>query len=154
MLDKIFMDLGSNFVLRTAFISWLIAQLLKVLIHLLVEKKISMERLFGAGGMPSSHTSSVVALTFAVGFKEGLDSTIFAAVFIFAAIVIHDASRVRGSVGQHAQILNKINFEIFKDGRLQQERLKELIGHKPLEVTMGAILGVIVALVSFMGWPV
>lgn len=139
----------SNHVLLCAGLSWFIAQLLKTLIHLLLERRFSMERMVGAGGMPSSHTSTIVSLSVAVGFVEGFDSAMFAMGAVMTFIVMHDASRVRYSVGQHARLINKMLVESFKGGVVHHEKLKELIGHKPLEVYAGAVLGIIVSVVYF-----
>lgn len=142
-------DILNNKVLLCAITSWFLAQSLKVVIHYFVEGEFKLERFHGAGGMPSSHTSTIVALTGAVGYTEGFGSTMFAIAFVMATIVMHDASSVRRSVGDHAKLLNQVVQKVFEEG-VNQQNLKELIGHKPLEVFAGAILGILVTLSFYL----
>lgn len=138
-------QLSRNHILNVAVLSGLIAQVLKVIIVILTTKKIDMKRLTGSGGMPSSHTAFVVALSTAVGRDSGWDSPLFALAVVFAAIVMYDAAGVRRAAGEQAAILNVI-IEDFRDQhQFKQERLKELIGHTPFEVLAGAILGIFIA---------
>ncbi len=136
--------LFANRVLVTAVICWFVAQTLKVLIFFYLEGRFSFERFHGSGGMPSSHASTVCGLAFATGYIEGFSSTIFALAVIFAIIVMHDASNVRRSVGHHARLLNQQFDELIKNG-MNQKLFKELIGHEPLEVFVGSILGLCVS---------
>ena len=103
--------------------------------------------LFSNGGMPSSHSATVMALCTACGIKEGIASPIFAVSVIFAAIVMIDASGVRYQAGKQAQIINKIVKEIFS-GKVEgfNTGLKELVGHTPFQVLMGALLGIVIAI--------
>lgn len=142
-----FLDLFSNYILIAALASWLLAQLLKVLFYSIKHRTINLERLIGAGGMPSSHTATVVALTVAVGRLEGLASPLFAIAFILACVVMYDATGVRRAAGEQAKVLNKLVFEHSEDDEPMdaQKALKEFLGHTPLEVFGGAILGIIVA---------
>lgn len=141
-------ELLANKVLITAVFGWLSAQIIKFLLVLIENKKMNFERLFGSGGMPSSHTSFVTSVATAVALKCGLASTEFAMCFVLALIVMYDASGVRRATGKQAAILNKI-VENFGHEKLEVtgERLKELVGHSPLEVLAGAFLGVAVAFV-------
>ncbi|MGE5653274.1 MAG: divergent PAP2 family protein [Bacillota bacterium] len=139
-------QLSRNHILNVAVLSGLVAQVLKVIIVILTTKKLDMKRLTGSGGMPSSHTAFVVALSTAVGRDSGWDSPLFALAVVFAAIVMYDAAGVRRAAGEQAAILNVI-IEDFRDRhQFKQERLKELIGHTPFEVLAGAILGVFIAI--------
>ncbi len=140
-----------NRILDIVFVALFIAQLLKVIISLFVEKKINFRKFLDTGSMPSSHTASVVSLTTAVGIKEGLNSTHFAISIVFAIVVMYDATGVRRAVGKQAVVLNKIIENIHKkEGySIIEENLKELLGHTPLEVLGGAILGVLVALLLY-----
>ncbi|MBR3288950.1 MAG: divergent PAP2 family protein [Lachnospiraceae bacterium] len=128
--------------------SWLVAGVLKVFIELRVNKKLSISRIVGAGGMPSSHTSTVVALAISIGFYQGLASAEFALAMIFAIIVIHDAVGVRLETGKQAKVLNTMMFEseAFKDLDFEKQ-LKEYVGHTPSQALAGAIVGIIVSLV-------
>lgn len=123
------------------------AQALKVILSLFTEKKLNFRRFLDTGSMPSSHTSSVVSLATAIGIKEGIDSTIFVLSLVLAVVVMYDATGVRRAAGKQAAVLNKIVENVRKkEGySLIEENLKELLGHTPMEVFGGAILGVVVA---------
>ena len=140
-----FEGIRHNDILYAAVLSWFIAQTLKVMITLLVEKEFKFERFHGSGGMPSSHTSTIVAASTAIGLQMGFETPLFAMSLIMAFIVMYDASGVRRSVGKQAKLLNDIIEDLFEHKQLQEERLKELIGHKPTEVVVGAILGILIA---------
>lgn len=135
----------SNEIIIITFIAWFVAQLLKVIFVLIQEKKFDLTRFVGSGGMPSSHTSTVMGLSTAIGLKAGWDSSEYAIALTFALIVMYDASGVRRSVGKQAKILNQI-LEDFKHNKLKPEKqLKELVGHTPKQVLAGAILGIAIA---------
>lgn len=136
----------SNSVLITAIIGWFAAQVLKIIFSW--DKKFDFKRIVGSGGMPSSHAAFVVSLTFAVGFTNGFDSALFAVAAVFAFVVMYDAAGIRRSAGQQAAILNKI-LEDFQrsDYSHTNKKLKELLGHTPIEVFAGAILGIIIAII-------
>lgn len=136
----------SNKILIIAFISWLTAQVLKVMINIFSYGKLDMTRLVGSGGMPSSHTALVMALSISVGRYIGWDSAYFAITAVFAGIVMHDAAGVRRATGQQAEVLNKIIMRIYRGEKIQPDKLKELIGHTPIEVLAGSILGLIFGL--------
>ncbi len=134
-----------NRALWAALAGWFVAQSLKVLTYWGIEKKFDLRRFFGSGGMPSSHTASVVALTIMVGGLEGFGSTAFAISFVFMTIVMYDATGVRRETGTQAKILNKILRSILLDGKsVTDQALKELVGHTPVEVFGGAVVGIIV----------
>lgn len=142
-------DIFQNRVLLAGMLGWFIAQGLKVLLTLIMYKRFDIERFFGSGGMPSSHSAMVMALTVSVGRSVGFDSALFAVALIFATVVMYDASGVRRAAGKQARVLNNIVRELMTEGitALQGEELKELLGHTPVEVIAGAILGSIIALV-------
>ena len=137
----------NNKTLIIAAVAWLVAGIIKAIIDLIVNKKFNVSRIIGAGGMPSSHTSTVVALTVALAYYVGIDSPSFAISLIFMIIVIHDATGVRLETGKQAKVLNTMMFEtdIFKDLDFEKE-LKEYVGHTPLQAIVGAVVGVFVAL--------
>lgn len=143
--STIFEGITQNPILNASLLAWLVAQVLKVLTHLLRKRRLDFRRLIGAGGMPSSHSSFVTALATGVGIEEGWRSPIAALALVFALIVMYDAAGVRYAAGQQAIILNHIVDEYFTEGRIQQKRLKELIGHTPIEVIAGAALGFLIA---------
>lgn len=144
-----FQELLSNNVLMTAISGWFVAQMLKTLIYMVINKKFVAERLVGDGGMPSCHSATVSALATASCLTYGPASSEFAITLILAVIVMHDAMGVRWETGIQARVLNDILETFEKMGRSElsaQDKLKEFVGHTPLQVMMGAILGVLIAL--------
>ncbi len=140
-----------NKVLITALLGWLVAQVLKVIIVRITEKRFDLRRIVGSGGMPSSHSSFVTALSTAVAFEAGLGSPMFAVCFVLSFVVMYDASGVRRETGRQAEILNDIIENFGKDHPDKfSKRLKELIGHSPLEVAVGALLGVVLGLLMYV----
>ena len=144
-----FSELAQNKILISAASGWIIAQVLKTIIHTLFTKNFDAERLVGGGGMPSSHSATVCALCTAVASEYGASSYEFAMAAVFALVVMYDAIGVRQESGKQAQVLNDM-IEIFthmgKDLNIEKQ-LKEFIGHTPLQVLCGAILGIITAFV-------
>ena len=144
-----FSELAQNKILISAASGWIIAQILKTIIHTLFTKNFDAERLVGGGGMPSSHSATVCALCTAVALEYGASSYEFAMAAIFALVVMYDAIGVRQESGKQAQVLNDM-IEIFthmgKDLNIEKQ-LKEFIGHTPLQVLCGAILGIVTALI-------
>lgn len=144
---RIFHQLISNFPLICTGSAWILAQVLKVFTGIFRVKEFSVtELLFGTGGMPSSHTAAVMALVVSVGMSCGLDSPLLAMAFLFAMITIRDATGVRRETGEQAKVLNRIlkNLAEAKDNETKERELKELVGHTPLQVFVGAILGMLV----------
>ena len=142
---EVLREIGNNNVLWISILSWFIAQLLKLIITVLKYKKLDFSRLVGSGGMPSSHSSFVMALAVGIGKVSGFDTSLFAFAIVFAFVVMYDASGVRRAAGKQAEILNKI-IEQMKHQQFNLDgKLKELLGHTPIEVFAGAILGIIIA---------
>lgn len=143
-------EIIKNNVLIVSAMAWLVAGVLKVIIEIIVLKKIDLKRIFGAGGMPSSHTATVVALVISTGYYAGLSSNVFAVTVILAIIVVHDAMGVRRETGIQAKVLNKMvfdsNINIFENLNIEK-RLKEYIGHTPSQVFIGMIVGIIVSII-------
>ena len=141
-------DLGTNFWLVSVISAWFIAQVLKFFTGVFKLKKFTtIEFLFGTGGMPSSHTAAVCAMVSACAIKCGFGSVEFAISALLAMIVMRDASGMRRQVGEHAKALNKIFEELAEahnDPELTHKALAELVGHTPLQVAVGAILGFLV----------
>ena len=142
-------QLLSNYPLMTAVLSWFVAQVLKTAIDAYFNKGINWERMTGSGGMPSSHSSTVVSLAVAIGVSYGVDSTLFALALIFAIVVMYDATGVRRETVKQAVILNRLLLDnpFSWTGEEFDKKLKEYVGHTPLQVLMGAILGVLIALI-------
>lgn len=140
-------DIIHNRVLVSAIVAWAIAQLLKVIIVALTSKRFNYTRFVGSGGMPSSHSALVMALTTKVGIVEGFKSTSFAMALCFALVVMYDAAGVRRAVGIQARILNNIMNDISQKKPLEEKKLKELLGHTPVEVFAGAMLGIAIGII-------
>ncbi len=140
-------DILLNDILWKTLLVGLIAQTIKSIIYMIKFKKWNWKWLTETGGMPSSHTASTFALTTMVGMREGFKSPLFAVTAFFTFIVMYDAAGLRRAAGKQAQILNKIMEEFSHTGKIKETRLKELLGHTPFEVFVGAILGIILALI-------
>ena len=142
-------ELSQNKILIAAAAGWIVAQVLKTIIHTLFTKNFDAERLVGGGGMPSSHSATVCALCTATALEHGAGSFEFAMAAIFALVVMYDAIGVRQESGKQAQVLNDM-IEIFTHMGKKidvEKQLKEFIGHTPFQVFCGAILGIVVALI-------
>ncbi|MCR5213722.1 MAG: divergent PAP2 family protein [Eubacterium sp.] len=134
----------SNRILISGLIGWASAQLLKTIIFLIVNKRLQLERLFGDGGMPSGHSATVSAVAISTGLESGFASPIFALATILAIIVMHDAMGVRFETGKQAKVLNEMTELIEKLSGTElsnEDKLKEFVGHTPLQVLMGCVLG-------------
>ena len=148
-----FQELLSNGFLLVALSSWFWAQLIKTVIHAIVTKKIDFTRLVGDGGMPSGHSATVCAVATSAGILYGLGSFPFAISVIVAIIVMHDAMGVRLETGKQAKLLNEFMdlFAKLEQPLSDQEKLKELVGHTPLQVCMGALLGIATGILCNLG---
>ena len=139
-----------NAVFVSAVMGWFIAQVIKMIIHCLITGNLVWERMIGSGGMPSSHSSTVCALATATGIKYGGEGFPFAIAVIIAIIVMHDAMGVRRETGIQAQVLNDMMIFFREMGRKMpvEDKLKEFVGHTPLQVWAGAFLGILVGAVT------
>lgn len=126
----------------------IVAQLLKFIGHVILKKKVDFQVLATTGGMPSAHTAGVVSLSATVGIICGFDSVEFAIAIGYALVVMYDAAGLRRSTGKIAACLNKIRDDFYASGQMPAERLKELLGHTPLEVFVGALLGIYIAFMN------
>jgi len=137
----------SNKAIVAALLGWTVAQVSKTIIYFIVNKEFRLERMCGGGGMPSSHSATVCALATATGMMFGGGSIEFAITLAFAIIVMYDAMNVRMETGRQGKVLNDM-LEIFQNmGKniSPEERLKELVGHTPLQVLIGAATGIVIA---------
>ena len=126
-----------------------LVQMSKVLTFLVREKRINVRRFVETGGMPSSHAASVCALSTCVGLREGVGSVLFGVVLFFSLIVMYDAAGLRRAAGRQATLLNRILHEHIQLPGPPHERLRELLGHTPIEVLVGAIIGVLFSLAIY-----
>lgn len=141
-----FSQLLSNHMLVCALLSYFLAQVFKVLICLIRDRQLNLRWIIASGGMPSSHASTVMALCISSARLYGVNSPYFAITAVLASIVMYDAAGVRRAAGEHARVLNHLLQDLTSgDPVLAETSLKELIGHTPLQVLMGAILGVLIA---------
>lgn len=135
----------NNPYLTIPLLSWGIAQVLKLMASSVQQRRLNLSALATMGGMPSSHTALVVSVTTVVAVRQGVSSPLFAVAAIFSGVVMYDAAGVRRAAGLQARALNRI-IEDLRHRQLNEERLRELIGHTPFEVVAGALLGVLVTL--------
>ena len=150
---EILKQIINNRILWTGVLSWFLAQVFKTINNVIITGKFSIERMYGDGGMPSGHSATVSSVALACGLYEGFSSPLFAVAFIVAIIVMHDAMNVRLRAGKQAALLNVMAdmFEKVTGTDLpNEEKLKELLGHTPLQVIAGCLLGLAVAAVSYI----
>ena len=133
-------------IIMSAISANFIAQLYKFIAFIIINKQLNFKRLFQTGGMPSSHSSFMMAMTISTGLIEGFNSTEFAIALTIALVVMYDAAGLRRAVGKQASVINQIVAEIFSEHpHLSSQRFRELLGHTPIEVFVGAILGSTIA---------
>ena len=142
-------DFFQNGIFWTSLAAWAIAQSIKVALGYFREKRFNFRWFVGTGGMPSAHAAGVSSLATSIGITFGFDSALFAITLIFTSIVIFDAQGVRLNAGKQAEILNKMLDDIYWKKKLDEEKLKELLGHTPLEVWAGTLLGIMVSLLLY-----
>lgn len=147
-MKDILISFVTNKYLYVPFLTWFSVQTFKVIYDLITQKKFNFKRIMGAGGMPSSHTATVMSLATLIGKYYGVDSAIFALSLIFAGVVMYDAAGVRRAAGKQAKLLNKIVQTPGLSTVEVQERLVEVLGHTPIQVIVGAIVGIAVGLIA------
>ena len=138
----------NNKYLYIPLIVWFCIQLFKVIYDLITTKKLNFKRIMGAGGMPSSHSAVVTSLATLIGKYQGVDTSIFAMSVVFAMVVMYDAAGVRRAAGKQARLLNKIVETPGLSGVQVQEKLVEVLGHTPLQVIVGAFIGIVVGILA------
>ncbi len=147
MYNTVFSELKLNNLFWVTILAWCIAQFIKVFLGVLRTKRFDFKWLVGTGGMPSAHAAGASALAITAGFDYGFNSGVFALAVVFAIVTMFDAQGVRRSTGSQARILNRVMEDIYWRGRIHEERLKELIGHTPVEVIVGSIIGILFAII-------
>ena len=141
-----------NKILMITLTIWAIAQGIKVTLGIIRERRFNFKWFIGTGGMPSSHAAGATALATTCGLYLGFDSVVFALAAVFALVTMFDAQGVRRSAGQQAAILNQIVDDMYWKGKIESERLIELIGHTPLQVIIGFIIGLVLSLIFYKLW--
>lgn len=144
LINEIFSGIRENNVLITALWAWLVAQTAKTVIWGITKRQLNFRRLVEPGGMPSAHSAFVTSLATGVGLYEGWSSPVFALAAVFSLIVMYDAAGVRRAAGKQAKVLNQIVEDLGKR-EVHPDRLRELIGHTPVEVIVGAVYGILFA---------
>lgn len=145
-----FTELFGNKIFWVAVLSWFVAQFLKVVVVLLQDHRLDLSQFWASGGMPSSHSSFVMAVTWSMGMTYGFNSPYFTICMVFGFIVMYDAANVRLESGKQAVVINRIIEALENKDLNPEERLKEILGHTPLQVIAGAILGVMIAMLCFL----
>ena len=142
---SVVLEIFGNRIIQAAALAWAIAQGLKVILTLIISRRFDASRMFGSGGMPSSHSAMTCAMLMVIGFTEGFSSAVFALAFCFSGVVMYDAAGVRRSTGKNAAVINRLLERLASDGlSFDEEHLKELVGHTPIQVLAGALLGILV----------
>ncbi len=142
-------QLVRNQILMSTVIAWVLAQLIKVVLTLIFQRKLDLVRLFGSGGMPSSHSASVTCAATMAGLLNGFDSAIFGIATVIALVVMYDAAGVRRAAGKQAKLLNELIENYYAEHYINEKKLKELLGHTPVEVVAGSMLGIAIAIVYY-----
>lgn len=141
----VILEILGNRVIQAAALAWAVAQALKVMLTLAISRRFDKSRVLGSGGMPSSHSAMACAMLMTIGFREGFSSSIFALAFCFSGVVMYDAAGVRRSTGRNAQVINQLMDMLSGNGyTFDEKRLKELVGHTPIQVLAGALLGTLI----------
>ena len=141
----VILEILGNRVIQAAALAWAVAQALKVMLTLAISRRFDKSRVLGSGGMPSSHSAMTCAMLMTIGFREGFSSSIFALAFCFSGVVMYDAAGVRRSTGRNAAVINQLMDMLSGNGYvLDEKRLKELVGHTPIQVLAGALLGTLI----------
>jgi hypothetical protein len=148
-MEHTWQEIWVNKVFWITNLSWLTAQGLKVIIGLVTEKKFNFNWILRTGGMPSAHSAAVVGLASSLGKEVGFSSPLFAMSCFFALMTMFDAQTWRRSIGVQARILNRIMDDLHSKRKIQDDRLKELAGHTPIEVFAGALIGILVTLIFY-----
>ena len=146
-MNIIFQQLKQNHILWVTLIAWILAQSIKVAIGIIRQRRFDFRWFVGPGGIPSSHAAGACALATSIGLRYGFDTVTFALAVAFAIVVMFDAQNVRRAAGKQAQILNKMMDDIYWQGRIQEAQLRELLGHTPVEVFLGMLLGILIAVI-------
>jgi acid phosphatase family membrane protein YuiD len=150
------MNLGAIFqnrVLEVMLVAWLLAQVIKIPLDFLYTRRWNWALLLSVGGMPSSHSTLLTSATMAVGLYHGFDNPLFALGVAITMVVTYDAAGVRRQAGIHAQRINVLFQEVLRGHPIDQNELREVLGHTPLEVAGGVLFGILVATVMWLIWP-
>lgn len=146
------MSLLNNYVLVAMLTAWTLAQIIKVPLEYIRHKQWDWALFFRAGGMPSSHSALLIGATHAIGLSLGFDSALFALAVAISMVVVYDATGIRRQAGMHAALINAMIKDLASGHPLKQEQLREVLGHTPMEVLWGVVLGISIAQAVWMVW--
>lgn len=146
------LQLLSNYALIAGLVAWSIAQVVKVPLEFLRTHHWNWALLLRAGGMPSSHSALVIAISYATGLFGGFDKPVFALSVALAMVVVYDATGIRRQAGRHAALINAMINDLASGHPLKEEQLREVLGHTPLEAVAGVILGLVTAQLAWLAW--
>ncbi|HBU08515.1 MAG TPA: acid phosphatase [Candidatus Omnitrophica bacterium] len=138
-----------NHILSVTIAAWIFTQAIKVTLGVIREKKFNFSWLIGTGGMPSSHSAGATALALSSGLELGFSSPVFALAFVFAIVTMFDAQGVRRSSGEQAKLLNKILEDIYFQGKIKKGKVRELLGHTPIQVLTGSVIGALITIALY-----
>jgi len=138
---------NGNRAFSAVILAWVIAQSIKIVQNTLRRRRFNVRWLIDTGGMPSSHSAGTAAVATVVGLYTGFSSVEFLLALVFALVTMFDAAGARRSIGKQAVILNRMIDEFYAEGKFSEQRIRELLGHTPIEVFVGAILGIIISLI-------
>ena len=145
-------ELLNNKMLISALLAWSLGQAVKIPVHYLIHRKWDWSLLFTTGGMPSTHSAMMSAVTLSIGLHAGFNTAAFAIAFTITMIVVYDAAGVRRQAGLHAEKINQLITEIFTSHPISEGTLKEVIGHSPPQVIVGIIFGITISLLLWVSW--
>jgi hypothetical protein len=148
-MNVFWQEVAQNKALWSVVISALTGQGLKIILGMVKRRKFDFYWLLGTGGMPSAHSAAVMALTICIGRELGVNSPIFALSVLFALITMFDAQTWRRSIGFQAKVLNSMMEDIQEGKKIEDDRLRELVGHTPIEVFVGALIGVLITIIVY-----
>ncbi len=146
MEERIFFQIIGNKMIVAPALGFFVAQAIKVISYALRERRINFKLFVETGGMPSSHMATATALSAIVGLEIGFSSGMFAVALAFNVFVMYDAAGVRRAVGKQAEVLNAIIDDVYKEKGIKEGRVRELLGHTPIEVIVGSLLGIAIGM--------
>ncbi len=149
MFNNFWSELAHNRIFLITILVWILAQAAKVLVGFFKERRFNFRWFIGTGGMPSSHAAGASAMATCVGLNQGFDSAVFAVAASFAMVTMFDAQGVRRATGHQATILNKMMDDMYWKGQIEEKRLKELVGHTPIQVLAGFLFGILCAVLFY-----
>ena len=149
MSNSFWSQIVHNRIFLITLLVWILAQAAKVVFGFFKEKRFNFRWFIGSGGMPSSHAAGASAMATCVGLNQGFDSAVFAVAAAFAMVTMFDAQGVRRATGYQATILNKMMDDIYWKGQIEEKRLKEFVGHTPIQVLAGFLFGIFCAVLFY-----